>query len=242
MKHTIVLLILISFIHLFSSCDKDSLPQPDASKLSVALQQTYLANNQIDSAFATWEVPGQQKKIQFNLTGDQLITNIREWTSGPGTLTVHIYGKKNYQGNYSGEWEFQQEMTIKENNAVQLNGPASFSDPKWKPRIILKDNIGHEAIVALRPGDPYFFVKNIGHETLELSVDRGYWQTVGGIHMAGRKVWNCYSNCTGEANEEYFNTLPAQIGTKPWNHISITIRYQTNDDGSGFLLGFEHDI
>lgn len=235
-------LFTVSVICLLTACKKDPLPKPVDAKLSVKLEQAYVDISEVDSAIAIWKMGDKQVQAKLEVDGDDLKANIKDWNEGAGTLTVRVYGKNDYPGAYRGIWELRESMTMKKSVSVEVSGPQSFSDSKWKPRIVLKDGIGHEAIVALRPDDPYFLLKDVSHATHKIVVERAYWKTIQGVMMTANKVWNCTSNCTGAADEEYFKSLPTQIGTKPWNHVSITILYQTSVNGEGWVLNFEHDI
>jgi hypothetical protein len=130
---------------------------------------------------------------------------------------------------------------MQKNTSLHYEGPSSFSDAGWFPRVQLKDQIGHEAVVALRPDDAYFFVRDPGHAVIQLKVGRAYWQTVGGVFFAGGDLWTCTQNCNYVANEEHFKSLPQRIGNKPWNHISITILFETDVNGGGSVLSLEYD-
>ncbi len=242
MKRFIQFALILFVSNYISSCTKDPISKPVQSDIKIELNQAYVGGGQVDSAFAIWNIASQQTKVPLQVVGNQLKGDISNLAAGTGVLTVQLYGKNNYQGHLQGLWNFSEPVTLKQNASIQLQGPSSYSDAKWLPRIIMKDAIGHEAIVAMRPEDPYFLLKNISHETLKITVDRSYWKTIGGVLMAGQKIWNCTSNCTGVANEDYFTTLPTQIADRPWNHISITILYTTGVNGEGWVLGFEHDI
>jgi hypothetical protein len=230
---------------LVTSCRKDKHEQPGPSSpalLVIKVDRPYLSIAQVDSAFATWTVNGQQQRIQLNKHNDSLSVPINRFQNGSGQLELHIFANKKYRNQYSSEFLFKKAVTIEGNTSIGFSGPASFLDPAWFPRVDLKDAIGHRAIVALRPEDPFFLIKSPGHATLEYTVDRGYWKTVGGIALAGRDVWTCNNACTDVPNEQHFLSLPGRIGNKPWNHISIAILFVVDDIGGGWILDFEEDI
>lgn len=231
---------------LFIGCSKDDdnlpSPTPEKSLLSIKLNQQYLPPAQVDSAFAFWNVNGVQQQFRLNVSNDSLIADLKLFNEGTGELTLQIFSGKKYYNNYKGEFTSKKAITLEKNKSASFKAPASFFDTAWMPRVLLKDAIGHQALVGLRPDDPFFLVKKPEHDYYRLAVDRGYWKTSGGIQLAGRDVWECNSDCTDVENSDYFKSLPGRIGTKPWNHISITILFQTNDSGEGWILNLEHDI
>lgn len=244
MKTIIYFNLLLGLLLSFSSCKKDPIgpPQVVASVLSVKLHQTYLAAAHIDSAFATWKINGSEQKARLQLSGDSLKADINSWQEGNGTITLHIYANKKYSNQYLGQWVSVKQVSFQKHASLHFEGPQSFSDAAWLPRVYLKDQIGHEAVVALRPDDAYFFVKNPGHSFLRLTVDRAYWKTTGGVFLAGEMIWRCTQNCTDVVEEDYFKALPQRIGNALWNHISIIILFETDINGGGSVLTLEQDI
>jgi len=244
MKKTIYFTLILGLLLSFSSCNKGPVCPPVvvASVLSVKLHQAYLPAAQVDSAFATWKINGSEQKVRLQLSGDSLKADINSWQEGNGTLTLHIYANKKYGNQFLGQWVSTKQLSIQKNTFLHYAGPQSFSDAAWFPRVQLRDEIGHEAVVALRPDDAYFFVKNPGHAFLRLTVDRAYWKTGGGVFLAGELIWRCTQNCTDVVNEDYFNSLPQRIGNIPWNHISIIILFETDINGGGPVLSLEQDI
>jgi hypothetical protein len=180
--------------------------------------------------------------VRLQLSGDSLKADISSWQDGNGTLTLHIYANKKYSNQYLGQWVSGRTVALQKNTSLHYEGPTSFYDIAWTPRVQLKDQIGHEAVIALRPDDAYFFVRNPGHAFLRLTVERVYWKTIGGVFLAGGFVWNCTQNCVDVANEDSFKSLPQRIGNNPWNHISITILFQIDVNGGGSVLSLEHDL
>lgn len=239
------LIILLAATLLVTSCRKtanENNPAPPAKKFfSVKLNQAYMGSADVDSAFAYWKINGQKQRIRLSKSNDSLYTEMANFTEGTGELTVHVFSNKKYSNQYYGQWVSVKTVSLQKTNAASFNGPSSFYDADWFPRVHLKDAIGHEATIALRPDDAYFLVKDPNHALVKLTVDRGYWKTVGGIQLAGRDVWQCYSNCTGTANTEFFKSLPGRIGTKPWNHISIVILFEVDEEGLGWIIDLEYE-
>ena len=60
----------------------------------------------------------------------------------------------------------------------------------------------------------------------------------------GGGEWKCSAGCIDAngniENQTFFDFLPAQIGTKPWNHIEIGILYETDRWGAGPVLALNH--
>jgi hypothetical protein len=236
--------VAIAAILLSTGCSKedDNIPAPANSLLSVKFNQNYLTNAEVDSAYALWNVNGLEQKIKLSISSSSLLAEMKQFNEGTGELTLQIFSNKKYYNSYKGEFTSKNTVTLQKNKAVSFNAPASFFDTAWMPRVLIKDGIGHSALLGLRPDDPFFIVKKPAHDYYRIAVDRGYWKTSGGIQLAGRDVWECNSDCTDVENNDYFKTLPGRIGTKPWNHISVTILFQTNDSGEGWVLNLEHDI
>jgi len=244
MKRVIYFTVILGLLLSFYSCKKDPIRQPEAvvSVLSIKLQQHYLNAAQVDSAFAIWKINGSEQRVRLQLSGDSLKADISSWENGSGTLILHIYTNKKYSNQYLGQWESGRRVIMQKNTSLHYEGPSSFNDVAWFPRVQLKDQVGHEAVVALRPDDAYFFVKNPGHAIIQLRVGRAYWQTVGGVFFAGGDLWTCTQDCNYVANEEHFKSLPQRIGNNPWNHISITILFETDPNGGGYVLSLEHNL
>lgn len=238
-------IILSAFIFSINSCKKDkdpvSTPGP-LPVLAVKLSPSYLAASQVDSAFAIWVTGTAQQRVKMEVRNDSLITPLSLLNEGNGELTIHLFTQKKYQNQYLGQWLLRKTVSLQKTKALSYSGPSSFNDADWLPRVKINDGVGHEAIVALRPDDAYFLVKDPGHPVAKLVVERSYWKTIGGVQAVGQKVWECTTGCMGQANEEFFRNFPAMIGTKPWNHISIIILFEINNNGQGWGISLEHDL
>lgn len=243
MKFARLSIIVTVLVFAFTSCKKDkeaytSDPQP---VLAIKLSQPYLGPAQVDSAIAVWRVNNHEQRVKLLLRNDSLLAEMNVFEEGNGDLSITIYSKKKYANQYLGEYEWRKAVSFKKELSFSDDGPVSFFDTDWKPRVLLKDAIGHEALIALRPDDSYFLVKDPGHAIVKLTVDRGYWNTVGGVQFAGGKIWTCVTNCTGQSDSEFFSDLPIRIGTKTWNHIAIYILFSTDANG-GWALQLDHNI
>ncbi len=244
MKRICVPVILACLVSL-TSCEKDNLPPPQENKpgeLSVKLQPDYLNAEQVDSAFIIWRINDQVHRERMVVRNDSLLYPLENLPEGQGELSIHIYSNKKYSRQYPGQWLLKKNIQLKRNNSLALEGPDSFFDSDWFPRVELSDAIGHVAVIALRPDDAYFMVKDPGHEIYSLAVDRGYWKTKGGIALAGRDIWRCQQSCTDRSDEDFFKSLPGRIGDKPWNHISVYILFEINAGGEGWVLSLEHEL
>lgn len=246
-KPAATILIIATWL-VWSSCRKTPVhPEPEAKPkiLAVALDPSYMGAALIDSAVATWDLNGQQTRIALTTSNDTLLTNLNQLAAGSGTLTVQVFSKLKFGNFYKSQWIFSRQATISPNNDFSVSGPKSFSDQQWKPRVELKDAIGHFAIVALRPDDPYFFVKDLPGNLESIIVSRDYWRTVGGVNRVGGGQWECSFNCTNSKghveNTQFFSFLPAQMGTSSWNHIEITVLY-AQDQWGGAVLDMNHSL
>lgn len=238
--------IMVAFLLTASTaCRKqkdENIPPPVSKLLSIKLNGNYLSAAQIDSAFAVWKAGGKEQRLAFRKSNDSLLIEMERFDEGIGELVFYIFSNRKYSNQYYGQWfSIISNVTLLKSAGVNYNGPASFYDAAWLPRVELKDAIGHEATIALRPDDAYFIIKKPQHELYKLTVDRGYWKTAGGIQLAGRDIWQCQLNCTGKINNDFFKSLPGRIGNKPWNHISIAILFEINDNGEGWVLSLEHE-
>ena len=245
MKSVIYILVLVALAGV--SCKKDPVQQPPASSpvLSVKLNPAFLGAMQADSAIATWQQGSTEKKIQLQISHDSLIAPLSSLTEGQGDLTIQLFSNKKLSNQYFTEWVFKKAVVIEKTKALSYAGPQTFFDAGWLPRVLLKDAICHEALLGLRPDDPYFLVKNLQQNVLSLSVEKAYWQTKGGVQQVGGGVFTCKAGCLNSGgdleNAQFFHFLPAQIGTRNWNHISLTVLYETDPNGGGWLLTLEHE-
>lgn len=246
---TLHTLLVLTFLTLWSSCTKKPVcpePEPVNKTLAVALDKSYLGADVVDSAFAIWELNGQSTQFYLTNSHDTLSTDISKFQAGSGTLTLKIFSRLKFGVQYLSQWVSSQQATITTGKGLLITGPVSFSDLHWKPRVELKDAVGHFAVVALRPDDPYFFIKSVPGNLKSVIVARDYWRTGGGVnHIAGGE-WECRSNCVNEKghieNTQFFSSLPAKIGTNTWNHIEIAILYVEDQWGGGPGLSMTHSI
>ncbi len=231
------------------SCQKDAPvinpPQVDPTPMISIKLTAYMQKIQIDSAVATWTKGGQVVQRTMDLKKDSLVVSSDAFATGNGVLTIQIYSNKKF-GQYKSIWVMNQEFSLLHDRVYSFSGPAALFDALWKPRVILNDAVGHEAIVALMPDDPYFKIKKVSNQVIRVVVDRAYWKLGGGIVNVAQKTWQCANGCIQYnedfVNEEFFKSFPATIGNNPWNHIEINILYAHDTMGSGYMLNFNYDI
>jgi hypothetical protein len=247
MKSTIVATVLSTTFFL-SACTKNHPPAPPPSvekvnRIAVKLNAGYLPASQVDSAVLFWELNGQVEEKKMQLSNDTLFTNAKELPAGAGRLTVQIFSKialryRNLQ------WEKRTEVNLKHSESINLAAPAGFDDPAWNPRVIMIDEpTKFTAIVALRPADPFFQLKNVP-TGYKIELERNYVATPGGAQIVGGGLWKCNTVCTNEngiiENRDFFSPLPAQIGGKPWKMVEIGIGLFGSNHSPGPGFYFNH--
>jgi len=245
-KH--ILIAAAFLLILGSSCKKTISPDPEIRQrnFSVELDKSYLGSALVDSAIAVWNINGQQKRVVLSNHNDTLSADINQFEAGSGILTIQVFSKLKFGNSYLSQWVFNQQATITQKAGLAIAGPKGFSDLRWKPRVELKDGIGNFAVVALRPDDPYFFVKNIPANLKSIVVGRDYWKTGGGVFHVGGGEWKCNTNCTNNdgdvENVQFFSFLPVQMGAVPWNHVEIAVLYVLDQWGGGPAMMMTHTL
>jgi hypothetical protein len=216
-------------------------PPPANALLVVKITGGYITPAMVDSAFAVWTKAGEEKKVKMEKRNDSLLVNLSEFSEGNGTMAIRVYTTKKFAQHYNSQWFLSKDIELKRSTAVVFGGPDGFNDANWLPRALIKDGIGHEALVALRPEDAYFSIKEFGHPVVKLEVTREYWQTKGGLTMAGGGQWRCNTGCGAVTNTDFFNFLPAMIGNKQWDHIEWYIMFWTDANG-GWSIQLNHTL
>lgn len=245
MKSPIYLPMLL--LLLGSSCKKDPVQQPVAASalLSVKLQPAFLGAVHADSVTATWKQGAATQIIRMQVRNDSLLAPLASFAEGQGELSIRIFSNKKLSNQYYTEWIFKRNITIEKSKTISYPGPQTFFDTSWLPRVLLADAVGHVALLGLRPDDPYFLVKDLQQNVVSLSVEKAYWQTKGGIQQAGGGVFTCKTGCLNSngdvENAQFFRFLPTQIGTRIWNHISLTVLFEIDPNGGGWLLTLEYE-
>lgn len=237
-----LLLLPISLLTVFASCSKDkgNTQAPEADPvLLLQFPGAYLQAGQIDSAQLVWKEGAESRQVKFTQRNDSLFIPLRDLPDGPRSYELLIFAQKRYANQYQGIWKKQQLLSLPASRSITVAAPASFTDTDWKPRTRLKDAIGHEAIIALRPDDPYFFIFSATHSVQNYVLERTYWSTIGGPRAVASKTWECKDGCVNRPNETFFTDFVQRIGTQPWNHISVVVLFETDANGLAWLLTLE---
>lgn len=227
-----------------TACKKHTGEPAGDALLTLVPDNQYMPSDKIDSAIVTWQTGTQVQTVTLELKDQQLVTGIKNLQEGTGTLTVQVFSRVMFANQYASVWIQEKQLTIRHTDAVKLAAPNAFTDAQWYPRAQLGDAVGHFAVVALRPDDPYFFVRNVPASVLGLIVARDYYNFKGGVTRVGGGEWSCRQNCT-DANHDvknitFFKGLPQLVGNKSWNHLEIAVLYTTDPAGGGYILSLNH--
>ena len=249
MKIIQVYFALVVLLFTFAACTKEP-PVPGPVKtvknLTIDLDTNYMSGKKIDSAFATWTISGHAKTIKLAVDGNKLTSSLGELSPGTGEMKITIYSNVKFV-YFQSLWLQTKTLTFEFDEAITLKGPSGFNDQNWLPRVILhNDAMKIDAVVGVRPSDPYFFVKQADKNYREIWFSREYWRTKEGVQLVAGGAWNCKSNCLNAdgdiLNEEFFKFLPNRIGTNAWNHIEIVFGYSFDSSGGGYFLDMNYDI
>jgi hypothetical protein len=212
-------------------------------RVAIKLNQAYLSAANIDSATLVWEINGQVQEAKMQLSNDTLFTETKSFSKGTGQLTVQIYSTLLLRQQKL-QWEKRTALTMIEKGSVNWEAPAHYDDAGWFPRVILVDGpTKFTAIVALRPADPYFLLKNVP-AGFKIELERHYTKVPGGAVIVGGGLWKCNTICTDARgiieNREFFRNLPSQIGSQEWKMVGIGIGLFGSNNTSGPGFYFNH--
>jgi hypothetical protein len=226
---TIILVICASLF--FFSCKKDDLQKLKASyNLSLQFNDNYMPLSRVDSAIATWEVNGSKKDIKLTVKENKLAAPLTDFPEGTGKLTITVYSTIRFSGLSRSDWALEKEVDIRHVKEYEYKGPDGFTDPSWKPRVVLTSPLGHKAVVALRPDDAYFRIINVGDEVEKLTVHRAYWDLSNRMQVVAEGDWACQTGCRNNnrdvLNNSYFTFFPSQLDNKFWDAIRIEVSYR----------------
>ena len=247
MKAKLLTAALLS-VALITACKKTPPPCPPTPgageanpRVAIKLNQAYLSAANIDSATLVWEINGQVQEAKMQLSNDTLFTETTSLSKGTGQLTVQIYSTVLLRQQKL-QWEKRTPLTMVEQASVHWEAPAHYDDAAWFPRVILVDGpTNFTAIVALRPADPYFLLKNVP-AGFKIELERHYTRVPGGAVIVGGGLWKCNTICTDARgiieNREFFRNLPSQIGNQEWKMVGIGIGLfgSNNTVGPGFYF------
>lgn len=221
-------------------------PVPPAEKdlrLAVTLNNAYLPGEKIDSALLIWEQNGQVQEAEMQRSNDTLFTDLKKLNKGAGRLTIQLFTGVTLRSRHL-QWEKRVETTLSGNESIHLAAPEGYDDPAWFPRVILVDDLTmFTAIIALRPADPYFLLKNVP-PGFKIELERNYTAIPGGAVIVGGGLWKCNTVCTDERgvieNREFFKPLAAQMGNREWKMVETGVGLFGPNNTSGGVLYFNH--
>jgi len=237
-------------IFLFCACKKQPghLPTPappsgENTRIAIKLNSNYLSEEKVDSAILVWETAGQVQRKKMQRSNDTLFTMLNNLNRGEGRLTIQIYSKAAVRGQNL-QFEKRMDTILKESESINLPAPTGYDDPVWLPRVILIDNFTHfTAIIALRPADPYFLLKNVP-SGFKIELERNYTVIPGGAESVGGGLWKCNSVCTDEngiiENRDFFKLLQSKIGNRQWKMVEVGVGLFGPNNSSGGVLYFNH--
>lgn len=126
---------------------------------------------------------GKVQTERLQLSHDTLFVNASTLDKGAGVLTVQLFTNIVLRQRKL-QWEKRLETTIKPGQPVHWAAPLNFEDNNWFPKVILTDApTNFTAIVALRPDDAYFLLKNVP-PGFKIELERNYVAT-----PAALKLW-----------------------------------------------------
>ena len=234
---------------LLAGCKKEPIkppptptPEEQAPRVSIKLNTGYLPAANVDSAVLVWEVAGQVQQANMQISNDTLFTETKNLTKGAGRLTVQLFSKTTLR-QQNLQFEKRTELTLPEKQSVNWAAPTGYDDAAWFPRVILIHvPTKFTAIVALRPADPYFFLKNVP-AGFKIELERHYTRIPGGAEIVGGGLWKCNTVCTDARgiieNREFFRNLGAQMAGREWKMVEVGIGLFGNDGttpGPGFYF------
>jgi hypothetical protein len=125
----------------FSACKKEAIePKPTPVEEKRYLNKVlhpYVHPTEVDSAIAKWKVGAVEKSVKLFLHNDSLSADVKTFSIDAGIMTVQIYSNKKLE-NKSLQYERALILDLKHTHNIRINGPESFGDQNWKPRIIFK--------------------------------------------------------------------------------------------------------
>jgi hypothetical protein len=237
-------------IVLMTACTKErSLPAPTPSpvvqnpRLAIKLNQDYMPANKIDSAVLTWELNGQLQQKRMELSNDTLFAETKSLNKGAGRATVQIFSRTSLR-QQNLQWEKRADLTLNDNSSVNWSAPANYEDATWFPRVIFVDApTKFTVIIALRPTDPYFFLKNVP-PGFKIELERNYTKIPGGAEIVGGGTWKCNGVCTDSRgiieNREFFRPLATQMAGREWKMVEVGVGLFGDNytSGPGFYFNY----
>ena len=153
-------------------------------------------------------------------------------------MTIQLYSQVQTQWKDL-QFEKRWKLRLSHHQPIHLNGPVGLNDPEWMPRVILKESPPFVAIIALRPGDPYFSLRNLPARWPLIELERGYYEIPGGVRYAGKKLWKCDGTCgTDIEDRSIFAGLGVDVGTKHWTWIELGVGLFSNTEYTGLAYSY----
>jgi hypothetical protein len=216
-------------------------PNEEHPRIAIKLNNDYLPAAKIDSAILLWELNGQAQQDKMEISNDTLFTETKNLLKGAGQLTVQIFSKVVLR-QQNLQWEKRTALTLKEKQSVNWKAPANYDDAGWNPRVIMIDQPSKfTAIIALRPTDPYFLLKNVP-AGFRIELERHYTRIPGGAEIVAGGTWKCNTVCTDARgiieNREFFRPLATQIAGREWKMVETGVGLfgPNNTSGPGFYF------
>lgn len=234
----------------FQSCNKDGatvVPAPaDPDRiLTVLLNPDYLPAEKIDSACLIWKnTDGSADSVLLDAINGNLQVSFDRLPDMETEYRLQLYTSLNLSMHRL-LWEKKFVATLVSQFAVNVAAPVELNDVNWLPRIMLNDQTGLLAFSGIRPTDPYFEVCKVHRSWQQITVDRSYWNTIGGVQHVAGGVWKGTGvlDATGSyRNDNFFSFIPEQIGNQPWNHIEIIMLFTNDTNTETRLMDFNHSF
>jgi hypothetical protein len=220
-------------------------PTPSVSDLVIQLDQKYLTDSNVDSAYIWWSVNGQ--RVQKNMTKEpgKFGISLDSISAAAATVEIRLYTTKLLNSHRS--------MYVKKINkpvdnkpGLVYTAPTSVNDVNWVPRVFMKDGgNGVVAVMGIRPDDTFLGLYNVGAKWIDLTVEKIYYK---GLNVVAGKSWTCYGDhCiipNGKyENNDFFASVPPQLAGKEYNHIEQLFMFGDGNYRNGWsVLSFTYDF
>lgn len=227
---------------LLGACKKDKgedNPPPTLGNLEIRLAAAYMPADKIDSAIVVWEVNSNSKTVRLKISGDTLRAPLENFTEGNGLMTIQLYTKVKVN-QVDLQWEKRWQFQLQHDQPVILQGPVNYEDKDWMPRVILiEPTIKFIAILAVRPEDPYFRLKNLPAGWPYIEMERGYYKIPGGIEYAGYGYYKCNGTCGSDVEDRtFYANMGAMVGNKTWTSLWMGVGLFSKTDLTSWSVSF----
>jgi hypothetical protein len=239
--------ILLSIVWIIGCTKTGTSPVPPTAEknasIVIKLNNNYLPAEKIDSAVLSWEINGKLHQESMHLSNDTLSIKTKSLDKGDGMLTLQLFTSVRLRERKL-QWEKRWNVNLKAGENIHVPAPVSFEDNGWFPRIIMLDPPNRfTAIVALRPDDAYFFMKDIP-TGFKIELERNYVATPGGAVIIGGGLWQCNTVCTDAKgvieNREFFRPLAERMNGRTYKMVEVGIGLFGNNSMPGPGFYFNH--